>query len=98
MSKYDLTDGFYQIFLALDDALKLAIMMPHYEGETQLTAVPLSLTMGWTKLPPTFSATSETAANLTNVQLTCCSFRKVYHSHLRVIKKDCSHDKDKIVS
>ena len=71
MSKYDLMDGFYHIFLAPDDALKLAIMMPHYDGEVQLAAVPLSLTMGWTKSPPTFSTASKTAADLANVQLTC---------------------------
>ena len=71
LSKYDLMDGFYCIFLAPDDTLKLAVMMPCYDGETQLAAMPLLLTMGWTKLPPTFSATSETAADLTNAQLTC---------------------------
>ena len=70
MSKYDLTDGFYRIFLAPDDALKLTIMMPHYDGETQLAAMPLSLTMHWTKSLPMFSPTSETATDLTNAQLT----------------------------
>ena len=25
-------------------------------------------------------------------------FRKVYHSHLRVVERSCTHDKDKIVS
>ena len=52
MSKYDLMDGFYWIFLAPDIALKLAIILPHYAGETQLAVMPLSLTMSWTKLPP----------------------------------------------
>ena len=65
-----LTNGFYCIFLTLDDARKLAVMMPCYDGEPQLAAIPLSLTMGWTKSPPTFSATSETAADLANAQLT----------------------------
>ena len=71
MSKYDLTDGFYCIFLAQDDTLKLVIMMPCYDRETQLAAMPLLLMMGWTKLPPMFSTTSETATDLANVQLTC---------------------------
>ena len=71
MSKYDLTDGFFWIFLALDNTLKLAIMMAHYNRETQLAAMPLSLTMGWTKSPPMFSATSETVTDLTNAQLNC---------------------------
>ena len=59
-------DGFYCIFLAPDDALKLAVMMPCYNGETQLAEMLLSLTMGWTKSPPTFSTTSETATDLAN--------------------------------
>ena len=70
LSKYDLTDGFYHIFLAPDDTLKLAVMMPRYDGEPQLAAVPLSLTMGWTKWLPMFSTASETAADLANAQLT----------------------------
>ena len=45
-------------------------MMPRYDGEPQLAAVPLSLTMGWTKSLPTFSAASEMAADLANAQLT----------------------------
>ena len=65
-----MTDGFYCIFLAPDDALKLTVMMPHYDGEPQLAAIPLLLTMGWTKSLPTFSATSKMAADLANVQLT----------------------------
>ena len=70
LSKFDVTDGFYRIFLVPNDALKLAVMMPHYDGEPQLAAVPLSLTMGWTKSPPTFSAASEMATDLANAQLT----------------------------
>ena len=66
LSKYDITDGFYCLFIKADDALWLAVTMPHYDNETQLIAVPLSLTMGWTNSPPTFCAASETAANLAN--------------------------------
>ena len=66
----DMTDGFYHMFLKANDALWLAIAMPHYDNETQLIAVPLSLTMGWTNSPPTFCAASETAADLANDCLT----------------------------
>ena len=66
-----LADGFYQIFLAADNALRLAIMMPCYDGETQLIAAPMSLTMGWTNLPLTFSTVSKTATNFSNAQLHC---------------------------
>ena len=66
LSKYDITDGFYCMFLKADDALHLAIMMPSYDNETPLLAIPLSLTLGWTNSPPTFCAISETAADLAN--------------------------------
>ena len=59
MSKYDFTNGFYQIFLAADDTLKLAVMIPRYDGEPQCVAMPLSLTMGWTNLPSMLSAASK---------------------------------------
>ena len=65
-SKYDITDGFYWVFLKANDALQLDITMPSYDNETPLLAIPLSLTMGWTNLPPTFCAVSETAADLAN--------------------------------
>ena len=54
MAKFDISDGFYCLFLDPNDAPKLAVLMPRYEGELQLVAVPLSLTMGWVSLPPTF--------------------------------------------
>ena len=34
LSKYDITNGFYHMFLKADDALQLAITMPHYDDET----------------------------------------------------------------
>ena len=89
LSKYDLMDGFYHICLAPDDALKVAVMMPCYNGETQLAAMPLSLTMGWTKLPPMFSAASETATDLTNAQLTHQQHPLLHH-HLEYLAS--AHD------
>ena len=69
LAKYDISDGFYGIFLDPDDALKLGVLMPRYDGEPQLVAVPLSLTMGWVSSPPTFCAASETAADIANASL-----------------------------
>ena len=40
MAKYDISNGFYQMFLDPEDLLKLSILMPHYEGEPQHIAVP----------------------------------------------------------
>ena len=42
----DLSDGFYWMFLDPAESLKLSVLMPHYEGELQLVAIPLSTTMG----------------------------------------------------
>ena len=69
LSKFDIDNGFYRLFLDADDALKLATLMPRYKGEEQLLTIPLVLTMGWTNLPPTFCAASETIADLANANL-----------------------------
>jgi hypothetical protein len=69
LAKYNISDGFYRIFLEPDDTLKLGVLMPRYDGEPQLVAVPLSLTMGWVSSPPTFCAASETAADIVNASL-----------------------------
>ena len=65
-NKYDLSDGFYQMFLDPADSLKLSVLMPHYEAELQLVAVPLSTMMGWVLSPPTFCAASKPVADLAN--------------------------------
>ena len=66
LSKHDIKDGFYRMFLKASDCPRLAIILPKYEGETQLIAIPMSCTMGWTQSPPTFSVMSETVTDLTN--------------------------------
>ena len=71
MAEFDISDGFYQLFLDPDDAPKLAVLMPKYDRELQLVAVPLSLTMGWVSSPPTFCAASETATDIANASLFC---------------------------
>jgi hypothetical protein len=69
LAKFDIADGFYRLFLDPDDVTKLAVLMPRYDNEPQLVAIPLSLMMGWVSLPPTFCAASETAADLANAAL-----------------------------
>lgn len=66
LAKHDIKDGFYRMFLKASDCPRLAIILPKYEGEPQLVAIPMSCTMGWVQSPPTFSTMSETAADLTN--------------------------------
>ena len=66
LSKYDIKDGFYRLFLNANDAPMLAVTLPTYEGEEPMVAIPLVLTMGWTESPPTFCSASETIADLAN--------------------------------
>jgi hypothetical protein len=66
LSKRNIKDGFYRMFLKSDDCTRLAIILPKYDGEPQLIAVPMAATMGWMQLPPVFSVMSETVADVTN--------------------------------
>jgi hypothetical protein len=66
MSKIDISDGFYRVWLAARSAVKLAVVLPSMPGEPPLVAIPLSLPMGWVESPPTFCAVTETVADLAN--------------------------------
>ena len=69
MAKYNISNGFYRMFLDPEDSLKISVLMPCYKGEPQLIAIPLSTMMGWVSSPPTFCAASETMADLANASL-----------------------------
>ena len=69
LAKYDISDGFYRMHLAPRDAPALATILPRYENEPQLVAIPLSTTMGWVNSPPEFCGASETAADVANSRL-----------------------------
>ena len=82
LSKYDIKDGFYRMFLSADDCPRLAVTLPHYEGEEPLVAIPLVCTMGWAESPPTFCAMSETVCDLANAmagQPTAAPHRLEHH-------------------
>jgi hypothetical protein len=66
LCKFGIKDGFYPMFLKADDCPRLVIILPKYNGEEQLVAIPMASTMSWVKLPPTFCTMSETVADLTN--------------------------------
>ena len=67
--KLDVKDSFYRMFLAAIASLKLALIMPKYEGEPQLVALPMACTMGWVQSPPTFCAMSETVCDIANARI-----------------------------
>ena len=66
LSKHDVKDGFYRIFLKPSDCPRLSIVLPRYDDEEALVAIPMSSTMGWVESPPSFCAMSETVADLSN--------------------------------
>ena len=66
LGKLDLKDGFYRLYLEAGDLLRLALLLPPYEGEPQLIGIPMACTMGWVQSPPTFCAMSETICDLAN--------------------------------
>ena len=65
-SKADIKDGFYRLFLRALDCLRLAILLPKYDGEPQLVGIPMACTMGWVQSPPTFCTMSETICDEAN--------------------------------
>ena len=71
MSKIDISDGFYHVWLDANDAPALSVVLPCHPGELPLVAIPLTLPMGWVKSPPTFSAATEMVADLSNSRMQC---------------------------
>ena len=69
MAKFDVNNGFYNIQLHPRHALRLAVILPSYDDLPPLVAIPLSMTMGWERSPPTFSTASETGADISNANM-----------------------------
>jgi len=69
LSKVDLANGFYCIWLRLQDILKLGVTIPSLPGEGPLVALPLALPMGWCNSPPIFCTATETMADVANQRL-----------------------------
>jgi hypothetical protein len=67
LSKIDIADGFYHIWIKAEDVPKLGIMFPS-NGEP-LVGFPLVLPMGWMQSQPIFTAATETVADLANQRL-----------------------------
>lgn len=69
VAKYDIKDGFYRMHVRPEHTLSLAVILPQYNGEEPMVAIPLVLTMGWVNSPPSFCAMSETACDLANARV-----------------------------
>ena len=67
LSKIDIADGFYRVWLRVADIPKLGVVLP--TGHSPLMAFPLTLPMGWVESPPYVTVLTETACDLANAQL-----------------------------
>ena len=66
VGKIDISNAFYCIPLAPDDAPTLAVLLPQLPSEPPLVAIPLALPMGWIESPPYLCSVTKTAADLAN--------------------------------
>lgn len=69
MSKVDLLDGFYRLWLRPKITHCIAVLFPSSKNESPLVGILLTNPMGWVSLPPNFSACTETVADMTNDNL-----------------------------
>ena len=77
--KVDLSDGFYQVNLNINDISKLGVVFPTKPGAAPMAAVPLVLPMGWVNSPPVFSTGTETVADVANQRLRTAAYRPPPH-------------------
>ena len=69
LCKIDISDGFYRIWLRLNDIPKLGVAFPTEVNGEPLVAFPLVLPMGWVSSPPYFCAATETVADVSNERI-----------------------------
>jgi hypothetical protein len=72
LSKVDIADGFYHIWVRSGDVAKLGVLLPTRPGEEPLIGFPLALTMGWIQSPPMFTSATENIADLANEAVKVC--------------------------
>lgn len=66
LSKLDIADGFYRLWLSTNAIPTLGVLLPALPGFPSLVAFPLVLPMGWANSPPFFCSATETVADLAN--------------------------------
>jgi hypothetical protein len=69
ISKVDIADGFYRVWLLPSDIPTLGVALPTTSGEEPIIGFPLALPMGWVNSPPYFTAATETIVDLANAAL-----------------------------
>jgi hypothetical protein len=66
LSKVDITDGFYRIWVGAADIPKLGVLLPAEHGQAKLIGFPVVMPMGWKEFPPVFTSATETVTDLAN--------------------------------
>jgi hypothetical protein len=55
LSKVDIADGFYRIWVKAADIQKVGVLLPAQPGQERLIRFPAVLPMGWKESPPVFT-------------------------------------------
>jgi hypothetical protein len=66
LSKIDIADGFYRIWVRASYVPKLGVLFPSADGDEYLVGFPLALPMGCTEPPQIFTAATEMVADIAN--------------------------------
>jgi hypothetical protein len=69
LAKIDVADGFYRVWIQMDDVPRLGVALPSAPGSPPLLAFPSALPMGWVESAPYFTVLTETACDLANTAL-----------------------------
>jgi hypothetical protein len=69
LSKIDIADGCYRIWVNANGVPRLRVVVPTFPGQPKIIGSPLVIPMGWMESPPLFTAATETVADLANQDL-----------------------------
>ena len=69
MSKIDLVNDFYCLWLSSEDTYWLAMPFLSWPGELPLVGIPLTNPMGWSSSPPNFCPCTKMVTDLVNAAL-----------------------------
>jgi hypothetical protein len=69
LSKVDIADGFYRIWVKTADIPNMGVLLPAEQWQVRLIGFPVVLTMGWKESPPVFTSATETVTDLANDQI-----------------------------
>jgi hypothetical protein len=69
LSKVDIADVFYRIWVKAADIPKLGVLLPEEPAQEQLIGFLVVLPMGWKESPPVFTSATDTVTDLANDQI-----------------------------